>query len=827
MARARTKRRTALVVAAMVLGGLAAAPAAAEPVTPTTTPTTGSAPTSTSVPTTTAPPATSSTTSTPTTSTPTTSTPTTSTPTTTTTTLPVDPAHPAASSIDVDPSTGLGYSQDLAIHGEGFTPNVQVGFAECEAGEQGQDGCDLSTLGFATTDANGEFSSTIRVRRFLHNTLSGTIDCAAVPESCIVSSGKLDATELAAAPLTFDPNAPLPPPPTIAADPDTGLGLVTQVHVTGSGFGPNRFALISTCEHGSIDRRDCSDSSVGFASADGNGNIDTIATVSRGIRTQNSSLVDCVDAPGCDLVAYDVDDPDRRGIAPLQFDTNVPAPPALDVTVTPATDLAHNQIVAVEIAGLAPFESAIVAQCVAGTAPSDDCAPSYRYVNGGEQGTAETALRLRRSIGPDGAPVDCASGVGVCEVVVLGFDDAFHHGVVPLDFDPAVPPAPDPTLTVVPDTDLVHKQEVQVTGTGFLPGVFVSVIECTQDLRCGFSDGGRAYGQVQPDGTIETSLAVQRGIRVDDGTLVDCVDPPGCVLVAIEEAGEGDTRVVVPLDFDESVPPPPPPEIVLDPPGPFADHQIVHLTSEGFSPGEPVNVLQCAGDTVPPFQCRGVRFVTAGPDGTVQVGLRVQRFLETFGGLAAADDGVAPTAIADCAVPGACSLVVFSFSDAFALGITPLLIDPNAPPVPPPTLVVDPSTDLEDGQVVAIHGSGFTPGGGVYLTQCRAGASDETGRACDLQRTLRTVIADNDGVVETTVTVRRTLNTSLYGTVDCATVAEGCILGWGGSLDLQFERGNVPLHFAGDTLDDTTGLPRTGSDATRLAAWGALGWLPV
>jgi LPXTG-motif cell wall-anchored protein len=207
--------------------------------------------------------------------------------------------------------------------------------------------------------------------------------------------------------------------------------------------------------------------------------------------------------------------------------------------------------------------------------------------------------------------------------------------------------------------------------------------------------------------------------------------------------------------------------------------------------------------------------------------LRVQRFLETFGGLeATADgvgpDGVAPTAIVDCAVPGACSIVVFSFNDAFALGTTPLLIDPDAPPVPPPTVVVEPSTDLEDGQVVAVHGSGFTPGGGVYLAQCRAGASDETGSACDLQKTLRTVTADDDGVVETTVTVRRNLTTSLYRTVDCATVAEGCILGWGGSLDLQFERGNVPLHFAGDTLVDSTGLPRTGSDATGLAAWGAL-----
>jgi LPXTG-motif cell wall-anchored protein len=120
--------------------------------------------------------------------------------------------------------------------------------------------------------------------------------------------------------------------------------------------------------------------------------------------------------------------------------------------------------------------------------------------------------------------------------------------------------------------------------------------------------------------------------------------------------------------------------------------------------------------------------------------------------------------------------------------------------------------------VVSITGSGFAPGATVFLVECRAGPPDDTGRACDVSKTLKGVSARDNGTVETTFTVRRTLNTSLYGTIDCTMVAEGCILGWGGSETI--DRGNVPLAFATD--DAAGGLPRTGGETMKFAAWGAL-----
>jgi LPXTG-motif cell wall-anchored protein len=287
-------------------------------------------------------------------------------------------------------------------------------------------------------------------------------------------------------------------------------------------------------------------------------------------------------------------------------------------------------------------------------------------------------------------------------------------------------------------------------------------------------------------------------------------------LVAREQIESDDgfgAAATAPIAFDASIPPPPPPVVIPTPPGPYADRQIVSLTSDDFQPNELIFVLQCEGNGTAPVNCLGFRTVFSDASGSVHTALRVRRFMEFFG-----DADASAAATVDCAVEE-CSLVLFSFNDAFGVGAVPLVIDPNAPPVPPPTLTVTPNVDLEDGQVVSVTGSEFTPGGAVVMVECVGGAPDESGRKCDLSKTLKTTTVRDDGTIDTTFTVRRTLQTNSFGTVDCATVADGCILGWGGG-DRPFEQGNVPLHFAGD--DSAGGLPRTGSNSSRLAAWGAL-----
>jgi hypothetical protein len=160
------------------------------------------------------------------------------------------------------------------------------------------------------------------------------------------------------------------------------------------------------------------------------------------------------------------------------------------------------------------------------------------------------------------------------------------------------------------------------------------------------------------------------------------------IAAELDSSGVGvGALAAVPIAFDASVPPPAPRPVSVDPPGPFADRQIVHVSSDGFTPGDFVYLLQCAGSGASVGECRSMGFASVGSDGTVSAGVRVRRSLETFGSLetaiAATGDeestDVDAAATFDCAVDE-CSIVVFSFQDAYANGATPLVIDPNLPP---------------------------------------------------------------------------------------------------------------------------------------------------
>jgi hypothetical protein len=84
----------------------------------------------------------------------------------------------------------------------------------------------------------------------------------------------------------------------------------------------------------------------------------------------------------------------------------------------------------------------------------------------------------------------------------------------------------------------------------------------------------------------------------------------------------------------------------------------------------------------------------------------------------------------DCRVT-ACALLATPLSFTAAAeyepseaGLVELGFDPNAPLRPPPVLDVDPDTDLVDGDVVDLSGSGFTAEGAAFVFQCVAGATD-------------------------------------------------------------------------------------------------------
>jgi hypothetical protein len=119
-------------------------------------------------------------------------------------------ASPASAqpSITVTPDTDLVDFQTVTVSGSGFSADFDLGVVMCTAGAPSLDDCDLDTLDFAFTDATGSFTLDYTVERLIETPAAGSVDCATVAGGCIVGVGDINLTEVAFAPVTFDPTVP-------------------------------------------------------------------------------------------------------------------------------------------------------------------------------------------------------------------------------------------------------------------------------------------------------------------------------------------------------------------------------------------------------------------------------------------------------------------------------------------------------------------------------------------------------------------------------------------------------------------------------------------
>jgi hypothetical protein len=129
----------------------------------------------------------------------------TTTTTTTTTTAPCPPTLTAT------PSAELGDGQIISVVGAGFTPNSEIGIAECEAGVLNISDCDLDNVGIAESDDTGGFSIEYSVARIINisndDGTSTNVDCALTP--CLL--GAADVANYAVnaeAAIGFNPSIP-------------------------------------------------------------------------------------------------------------------------------------------------------------------------------------------------------------------------------------------------------------------------------------------------------------------------------------------------------------------------------------------------------------------------------------------------------------------------------------------------------------------------------------------------------------------------------------------------------------------------------------------
>jgi hypothetical protein len=115
----------------------------------------------------------------------------------------------AATTLTVTPSTDLVDGQLVSVSISGFPATTSIGVVECALGAVNANGCDLRTLQYPTTDANGHVVTPFIVGAKL-STANGPVDCRTT--ACSIGAGTFDQSATAGAPITFNPTAPLAPP---------------------------------------------------------------------------------------------------------------------------------------------------------------------------------------------------------------------------------------------------------------------------------------------------------------------------------------------------------------------------------------------------------------------------------------------------------------------------------------------------------------------------------------------------------------------------------------------------------------------------------------
>ncbi len=401
-------------------------------------------------------------------------------------------------------------------------------------------------------------------------------------------------------PLTFDPNQPLPPTPSITVTPATGLLHNQSVVVEGDGFGENAFVEISECGDSAL--RYCYDY-LASVQADGAGKFSTTVVVTRlasvygpgGPEAQDCAVV------GCSLRAIGYSNGDslsRRVDAPLSFDASVPPPPLPTVEVTPNTDLPYRAQLAVHGSGFAPNAYVYASFC----SLDDGGCNGYADGQADANGDADLVIGVKRRIrAEDGTTIlDCADPTTPCAVTVSS-NRAYERVVVPVTFDPNAPIPPPPALTVEPHTGLGWKQVVAFAGGGFTPGP-QTVTQCGQvEFEPGYSYQyctGYQQVDVAADGTVSGSFQVQRVMKLGFGPGapdIDCVtSTTPCVLRV--GSGDPDDSASVELGFDPNSQPPPPPVLRVLPPDHLRDGQSAGVWGTGYTPGATIALAPCSAD---------------------------------------------------------------------------------------------------------------------------------------------------------------------------------------------------------------------------------------
>ncbi len=694
--------------------------------------------------------------------------------------LSFDPNAGSVLTAKVTPANNLVHFQTVTIDGNlAGLANGYVQIAQCPTGA-GVGSCVNTANGYADTDAQGIFTTSMNVRRLI-GASSQTVDCV-VSGACeiVVSSGRsLDL--IVRIPISFDPNGPLPEPVTLTISPAGALLDRQPVVLTGKGFTPNAYVDISRCGTPAGGQIECGDFGAGSSGTDQNGQFTFSDTALRLYATYNSGVLDCaVDACSYFATSYD----GFSASVNIMFDASVPPPPLPSMTVTPSTGLHNAQTITLQGANWGSNYIALN-ECAAAI----NCVRSYADVQVLANGTFVTTISVARLLSNyDGTYTDCADPVAQCTINAYDYYSGFQASA-PVTFKGG--PISLPTARLQSNRALHDGRSANVLGDHWFPGDAIYAQQCIgdlagQQLSCGYS---RAQPQkVSADGTILVAFTPRRQLiqRIcgpngcPGQTPLDCLDPQYQCTVEVSDNSGG--YISLPVHFDRGAPLAAPPTLTATPTTKLHDGQVIELRGSGFDALSSVYTEICQRASLP-TACRRGAVLYADREGRIGVPYTVRRVMQST-----TDRVVCGTNAVEC------DLVTSGYFGPLPSSPIPLSFDSGSPLLVP-SVSVTPSTNLTNGQVVEISGSGFSANASLVVIECAAGSIGAAN--CDVAHYARPD-ADANGMVTTTFPVASSFVLKDGTTIDCAASAAACFLAVADLSDFA-NANSVPLTFAAAT----------------------------
>jgi hypothetical protein len=246
-----------------------------------------------------------------------------------------------------DRADGLHEGDEITLYGKGFEPGESVGAVHCsseaDTANGGVGACDLGDASYAfahtvggTARYDGSVAITVPVRRFITTPDYGPVDCASLPERCLLAIGAASDYDRSGGTYINFADAPPFPEPSVAIDPPGPYTAGQEVTVQAAGLVAGRQYQVEQC----VGDEHCASLAMGRASAEGTYG----ATVAIGSAVEVDGVVeDCGNV--CTLAVRGVGLPDQTTadppapipLGPIAGEGTVAAAPTTTTPPDPAT----------------------------------------------------------------------------------------------------------------------------------------------------------------------------------------------------------------------------------------------------------------------------------------------------------------------------------------------------------------------------------------------------------------------------------------------------------------------------------------------------------